>query len=74
MSNADPAHSDCWKTCFIGAEMLKAIDDMIAKDARVLDRGEFADGTGRRDPYEKGITQGMKMARQVAAQVLEEWA
>jgi hypothetical protein len=47
--------------------MLQAIDDMIAKDARVLDRSEFADGTGRRDPYERGVTQGMKMARQVAA-------
>ena len=57
----------CSSHCACSAVMLQAIDDMIAKDARVLDRSEFADGTGRRDPYERGVTQGMKMARQVAA-------
>ncbi len=54
----------CSVECPCVAAVLQAIDDMIAKDADILDLGEFPNGMGIRDPYERGYTQGMKMARQ----------
>ena len=43
------------------AKCIKAIEQILKKDTRVPDLGEFRDGTGVRDPYERGVTRGMEL-------------